>query len=80
MAQASRLTNRINVLIDNAKSSFFRNTLINNKNNPKKFWRIIQSFTDNNLDANVNPEFKDSPTGHTIPQDDVANYLNQYFV
>ena len=66
LTMSKRLRNNINVLIDNAKSDFFKNTLNSNKKNPKKFWRIIKSFTDNTLDSNVIPNFKDLLTHDKI--------------
>ena len=58
----------------------FLNTLNNNKNNPKKFWRISKNFTDDNLNVNVIPEFKDPLTNVVVPQHGLADYLNCYFV
>ena len=79
-ASSRILRNRINVLIDNAKSIFFKDTLNHNKKTPKKFWRIIKSFTDENTSANITPEFKDPVSKNVIPPYEVPDYLNQYFV
>ena len=33
--------NRVNILINNSKSAYIKETLDNNKDNPKRFWRIL---------------------------------------
>ena len=77
---ACKTRNNINVLTDNAKSNYFRNVLNNNKRNPKKFWRIIKNFTDNNQNNNMTPDFVDPHTTTSVSQNDIPDFLNQYFV
>ena len=77
---ACKTRNKINVLVDNAKSNFFKNALNDNRNNPKRFWRIINNFTDNNTSKNVLPVFKDPITNMVIAQDKVPDYLNNFFI
>ena len=67
-------------MIDRAKSNYFRNLLNINKNNPKKFWRTIKSFTDNTSKNTVVPNLVDPHTHLIIPNDDSPDYLNNYFV
>ena len=78
MACISR--NKINVLVDKAKSNYFKNILSANSKNPKKFWRIIKNFTDNDLDKNAGSNFIDPATKDTISPSETSNFLNDYFV
>ena len=39
-----RLPNRVNCLIDKAKQSYNKNLLIENANDPKRFWKAIKSI------------------------------------
>ena len=80
MTHARRLRNQINVLVNNAKAILFPNALYTNKKNSKKFWRIIKSFTDDNVASYTAPEFKDPVTKYCIPSHDVPDHLNSYFV
>ena len=74
----TKLRNEINVMVDNVKADFFKNTLIDNKNNHKKFWRIIKNFTNDVTPKNVLPDFNVSNVA--IPHDEIPDYLNRYFV
>ena len=77
---ATKLRNSINVLVDNGKADFFKNALNKNKNNPKKFWRIIKNFTTDASANNVLPDFKHPVSNVPIPHDQIPDYLNRYFV
>ena len=59
-ACASR--NKINAMIDQAKSNYFKNILNTNSKNPKKFWRILKDFTDNSPDKNISSNFFEPET------------------
>ena len=72
--------NRVNTMIDNAKSAFIRNELNRNVKNPKKFWRIINRFLDNRSNNAGDVIFIDTATGESIPKGAEANFLNDFFV
>ena len=61
------------MLVDKAKSNYFRNILNNNKTNIKK-------FTDNTSNSKVIPNFVDPIANTAVPQCDVPDFLNQFFV
>ena len=77
---ACKSRNKINVLVDKAKSNYFRDTLRDNAKNPKKFWRIIKNFTDNDLDKNAGSNFVDPITLVSIPPIETPDFLNHFFV
>ena len=77
---ACKSRNKVNALIDRAKSNYFRNILNANAKNPKIFWRLIKNFTDNSANKNTSSEIKDPITNVTIPPNEVPDYLNAYFV
>ena len=77
---ACTLRNRINVMIDQAKANYFKNVLHTNSKNPKKFWRILKNFTDNNPDRNVSSNFIDPVSKMDIPSHETPDFLNAYFV
>ena len=72
--------NKINVLIDKAKSNYFKEALRANAKNQKKFWRIIKNFTDNDLDKNAGSNFVDPITLTPISLQETPDFLNSKFV
>ena len=77
---ACKSRNKINVLVDKAISNYFRDTLRDNAKNPKKFWRIIKNFTDNDLDQNAGSNFVDPITLVSIPPIETPDFLNHCLV
>ena len=49
------------------------------KSNPRKFWRIINSFLVNSEDSVYDGQFVDPLSGLNVPIDNVAIFLNDYF-
>ena len=72
--------NRVNTMIDNAKSVYIQSQLDRNVKNPRKFWRIINNFLDNNPTSLSDINFIDDETGSIIVKGEEANFLNNYFV
>ena len=72
--------NKVNVMVDNAKSDYIKSELDRNAKNPKKFWRIINSFLDNKCSSLSDINFLDPETDAFVPRGSEANYLNNYFV
>ena len=74
------LRNRVNSMIDRAKSKYIKDKLYLNSKNPKKFWQTINALIKGNIEVNIgNFTFTDPATGLPVPKDHVPEYLNQYF-
>ena len=71
--------NKCNQLVREAKSNFIKMNLETNQNNPKKFWRILNSILTPRNDGDNNFEFVDQTTKTSIPPSKAPNFLNSYF-
>ena len=76
---ARNLRNRVNIAMRSAKADFIKNQLDQSRNNPKKFWNLIQS--------EILPEerkkifnFKNRETGILQEQSDLPDVINDFFV
>ena len=77
---AKQAKNRTKNVIQRAKSAYIFNTLETNKNNPKTFWRSINNIIPNKKNKSTNKILlKDQQTHQIIPDDDIPNYINDYF-
>ena len=75
--QAKNMTKNV---IQRAKSAYIFNILETNKNNPKTFWRSINNIIPNKKNKSTNKILlKDQQTHQIIPDDDIPNYINDYF-
>ena len=72
--------NKVNTMIDNAKSDYIKRELDRNAKNPKKFWRIINVFLDDKRFSVSDVSFYDDVTDAPVPKGSEANFLNNYFV
>ena len=72
--------NKVNTMINNAKSVYIKSQLERNANNPKKFWRVINSFLDNETVEHGNITFKDMNSGENVEKGNEPTFLNNYFV
>ena len=73
--------NRVNSLIDRAKSFYIQNTLYQTVKKPKKFWKLIKNLIE--IDDSVDITafvFKSSKTDLPIHRDDTPAFLNEFFV
>ena len=71
--------NTVTESVRNARSAYVKVSLTRNKNNPRKFWRIINSFYVAKEESVYDGPFVDPSTGINVPIDDVAIFLNDYF-
>ena len=71
--------NSVTQAVCNARSSYINISLNRNKKDPRKFWRIINSFVANSEDTLYDGLFIDPTTGLTVPMENVAVFLNDYF-
>ena len=74
------LRNKCNGLIRNAKARYIKNNLARNTDDPKKFWKIINNLLKGPKREIVAHEFIDNNTGEVIKQDDICDFLNNYYV
>ena len=71
--------NKCNKLIREAKSNFIKTNLEINRNNPKKFWRILNSVLTTKNDTDNNFEFINQDTKTRISPSESPNFLNSFF-
>ena len=72
--------NKVNSMIDKAKSVYSKSQLEQNANNPKKFWRVINSFLENKTVEYGEITFKDMNSGANVEKGNEPTFLNDYFV
>ena len=71
--------NVINAKVEKAKSEYIRNLLGSTKKEPKKFLRNIKNLIDGDKVDTEHVIFKNPLTGVEVPDNDVPNFLNEYF-
>ena len=71
--------NKCNCLIRNAKSEYIKTSLDTNVNNPRKYWKILNSMLKTNNDNITDFEFKNQTTNENVPLSNTADFLNEYF-
>ena len=76
---AKAAKNRTKNFIKRAKSKFIRNCLEDDKSNPKKFWRSINNLLPNKKSSENTIFLTDQQKNRPIPEEEVPNYINQYF-
>ena len=74
-ARAQR--NRVNKLINASKATYIKDTLENNRDNPKKFWRILNNSLLKGDNKQTHVTFQKSD-GSSTSIDESCNYLNDY--
>ena len=78
ISNARTQRNRVNRLINMSKATYIKETLENNRNNPKKFWRILNDslLKGNNMPTHV--VFSKDDTEYTNI-DESCDFMNDYF-
>ena len=71
--------NRVTEAVRKARSTYINLTLNRNKNDPRKFWRIIKSLYNNRETTEYDGGFIDPLNGLNVPVDTIAVFLNNYF-
>ena len=74
------MRNRCNSLARSAKAAYIKNSLARNTGDPKKFWKLINNLLKGPKREIVVHEFIDTVTGNIIKQDDICDFLNNYYV
>ena len=75
---ARNLRNRVNIAMRSAIADYIKDKLNHNRQNPKKFWNIIQTeIVPNNKDKTFN--FENSESGNTYEQHEIPNLINTFF-
>ena len=72
--------NTVNSMIDKAKSNYIKLQLDRNVKNPRRFWRIINSFLKNDTTNTGEIVFTNTQTGCIIEKGNESSYLNNFFV
>ena len=73
------IRNKVTQTIRDARSAYIDMTLVRNKNNPRKFWRIISELVSSSVKIEYDGDFIDPDTDIIVPLDTVALFLNDYF-
>ena len=73
------LRNRCNTIVQNAKATYIKNSLLRTTGDPKKFWKSINNLLKGPKTDVVAHEFIDSVTGEIIEQSFVCDYLNEFY-
>ena len=71
--------NKVTQSIRDARSAYINLSLVRNKNNPRKFWRIITGICQSSDHVEYDGDFIDPLTGIMVPLDNVSMFLNGYF-
>ena len=75
---ARNLRNRVNIAMRTAKSDYIKDQLNFNRDNPKKFWNLIQSeILPDDKDKIFN--FKSEERGEIYEQKELPNLINNFF-
>ena len=79
LRQFKIMRNRVTQSIREARNSFINMTLHRNKNNPRKFWRVINGNYSSSETVDYDGEFIDPVSVIVIPVDTISLFLNDYF-
>ena len=71
--------NKVTQSIRSARSTYINLSLHRNKNNPRKFWRIIKDLINKSDGTVYYGEFVDPMSGISVPVDNVSMFFNDYF-
>ena len=73
--------NRVNSLIERAKTEFILSSLHMNAKKPKQFWKVINDLIDDQDCVDITSYvFRDVETGIPVLKEEIPNYLNTFFV
>ena len=74
------MRNKVNSLVDKAKSDFITRKLDQNSRNPKKFWQSINDLIKDKVEVDIcNIDFINPATGLVVDKDNTPDFLNNYF-
>ena len=71
--------NRCNRLIREAKSKYIKESILLNRNNPKKFWRTLNSILRNQASSNINFDFVNPETKENVSHEAMPDFLNAFY-
>ena len=70
--------NNVTQSIRSARSSYFNVSLQRNKNNPRKFWRIIKDLLNKSDSTVYDGEFINPSSEISVPVEDVSMFLKDF--
>ena len=76
---ARMLRNNVGSLIDSAKKNFLNDEFISSKNDPKKFWRNINTVLPNSKRNEKSKILLKNNSGENIDEIRTADYINEFF-
>ena len=74
------LRNKVTTLICKAKATYIQDNLQRNRENPKKFWRLLRTVFNGAKSQTLDMEFTNPETHMKVERENVPNFLNNYFV
>ena len=77
LQSARTARNRTNKLVNSSKEEFIKESLETNRNDPKKFWRIINNTIIKKPKSSDQTNILDSH-GHSLSYEDSCYYMNEY--
>ena len=77
--RARRIRNETKLWVKNAKAEYIKHQLEVNAKDSKKFWRNIQTISPNQKRQTSIITLIDQSTKQYIPEDEVPDYINEYF-
>ena len=79
LSEIRKLRNKVNATVERAKSDYIRNVLGATRKDPRKFWRNIKGLLNNSNDNGEHVSFKDPNNGMIIDDNQVPDFLNDFF-
>ena len=80
LKQVYVLRNKVNSLVDKAKSDFVLRKLNQNTRNPKKFWKTVNDLIKEKIDIDIiNVNFIDPSTSILVDKNDTHDFFNNFF-
>ena len=79
MDDAKKLKNKSNKLNDKARRAYIKDTLEENKDNHKRFWRIINNILPGQTNSKPIIHLIDDSDNTPVPSEQTADFINEYF-
>ena len=74
------MRNNVGKLIEDAKKNYLNDEFLATKNDPKKFWRNINSIIPNNNKKKEKSKiFLKDDMGKDVEENNTSNYINEFF-
>ena len=81
LSKLRKVRNKINTMIEKAKSDYIKTTLQQTVKKPKIFWKLIKCLIDPDDCVDITSyTFRNLDDHDVIPENDVPDFLNNYFV